>query len=73
MGSFLGIDTVTLGQGKPRRSVSRSNTRMSLHHFVTLNNVPLDFVEGFDLEDKRFEWTVKSGNTFELRVIEDDD
>jgi hypothetical protein len=34
--------------------------------------VPLDFVEGFGLEGKRFEWSVKSSNTFELRVIDDD-
>lgn len=40
-------------------------------HYKT--TVPLDFVDGFDLEGKLFEWTVKSGNTFELRAIDDDD
>lgn len=51
----------------PTTSISKAGDR----HYKT--TVPLDFVEGFDLEGKRFEWTVKSGNTFELRVIEDDD
>ena len=40
-------------------------------HYKT--TVPLGFVEGFDLDGKRFEWSVKSGNTFELRVVNDAD
>jgi hypothetical protein len=35
--------------------------------------VPLDFVDGFNLDDKRFEWSATSGNTFERRVIDDGD
>jgi hypothetical protein len=35
--------------------------------------IPNLCVEGFDLDGKRFEWSVKSGNTFELRVVNDAD
>lgn len=51
----------------PTTAVSKSGDR----HYKT--TVPLGFVEGFDLDGKRLEWSVKSGNTFELRVVNDAD
>jgi hypothetical protein len=51
----------------PTTAISKAGER----HYKT--TVPLAFVDGFELEGKRFEWSVKSGNTFELRVIDDDD
>jgi hypothetical protein len=51
----------------PTTAINQAGDR----HYKT--TVPLSFVEGFDLDDKRFEWSVKSGNTFELRVVNDAD
>jgi hypothetical protein len=51
----------------PTTAISNAGDR----HYKT--TVPLAFVDGFDLEDERFEWSVTSGNTFELRVITDDE
>jgi hypothetical protein len=49
----------------PPTAISHSDER---HDKTT---VPLDFVEGFDLDGKRCEWSVTSGNTFGRRVIDD--
>lgn len=51
----------------PTTAISKAGDR----HYKT--TVPLAFVESFDLDGKRFEWAVKSGNTFELRVIDNAD
>jgi hypothetical protein len=51
----------------PATAINQAGDR----HYKT--TVPLGFVEGFDLDGKRFEWSVKSGNTFELRVVNDAD
>lgn len=51
----------------PTIAISRAGDR----HYKT--TVPLGFVEVFDLDGKRFEWSVKSVNTFELRVVNDAD
>ena len=51
----------------PTTAINQAGDR----HYKT--TVPLGFVEGFDLDGKRFEWSVKSGNTFELRVVNDVD
>ncbi|WP_224332894.1 hypothetical protein [Haloprofundus halobius] len=50
----------------PKTSINKAGER----HFKT--TVPIALVEAFDLEGKRFDWTVKNGTTLELRVVDDD-
>lgn len=51
----------------PTTAFNRAGER----HYKTTG--PLGFIEGFDLDVKRFEWSVKSGNTFKLRLVNDTD
>jgi ADP-dependent phosphofructokinase/glucokinase len=51
------------------KSVSESGDREIIQYRLT---VPKDLAESFDLEGEQLDWTVKSGNTFELTRVDNE-
>ena len=54
---------------KVTKTTSKSGDREVTQYRLT---VPKGLAESFGLEGARMEWTVKSGNTFELTRVDDD-
>ena len=52
------------------KTTSRSGNREIVQYRTT---VPKGLAESFDLEGKKFDWEVASGNKFELTIVDNDD
>lgn len=51
------------------KSASKSGNREIVQYKTT---VPKGLAESFNLEGKKLEWEVKSGNKFELTIVNDE-
>jgi hypothetical protein len=57
----------------PKTTVTKTTSQTGDREIVQYKmTVPKGLAESFDLEGEQLEWTVKSGNTFELTRVDDD-